>query len=76
LDKEEGPIKITVLKWFDTEEVFKDPSVKSKYSGPCPIFKEGQVFYVDDSIPGEFLPLCLGRNLPTDYDDQVRGQLF
>jgi len=56
LDEKAGRIKITVLKRFGTEEVFKDPPVKAKYSGPCPIFKEGQVFYVDDSMPKGFCP--------------------
>jgi len=36
--------------------VFKDPPVKAKYSGPCPILKEGQAFDVDDSIPRGFCP--------------------
>ncbi|MGA2309827.1 MAG: TIGR04076 family protein [Candidatus Bathyarchaeia archaeon] len=56
LEKEAGRIKVTVLKRFDTKEVFKDPPVKAKYSGPCPVFKEGQVFYVDDSMPSGFCP--------------------
>ena len=54
MDKKEGPIKITVLKRFDTKEVFKEAPVKAKYSGPCPIFKEGQVFNTDDTMPSEF----------------------
>ena len=54
LGKEEGPVKITVLKRFDTKEVFKDLPVRAKYSGPCPDFKEGQVFCVDSSMPTGF----------------------
>ena len=55
MNKEAGRVKITVLKRFDTKEVFKDPPVKAKYSGPCPIFKEGQVFHSDDfSMPSGF----------------------
>jgi uncharacterized repeat protein (TIGR04076 family) len=56
LGNEAGPIKITVLKRFDTKEVFKDSPVKAKYSGPCPVFKEGQVFHVDVNKPTEFCP--------------------
>jgi uncharacterized repeat protein (TIGR04076 family) len=59
LDKEAGRLKITVLKRFDTKEVFKDPPVKAKYSGPCSMFKEGQVFYVDrSSMPSGFCPFA------------------
>lgn len=54
LIKEEGPIKITVLKRFDTKEVFRDLPVRAKYSGPCPDFKEGQVFIVNDITPTGF----------------------
>ena len=59
MNKEASRIKITVLKRFDTKEVFKDPPVKAKYSGPCPIFEEGQVFYVDDSLQSGFCPYAL-----------------
>ena len=59
MNKEASCIKITVLKRFDTKEVFKDPPVKAKYSGPCPIFEEGQVFYVDDSLQSGFCPYAL-----------------
>jgi uncharacterized repeat protein (TIGR04076 family) len=52
--KKTKPIKITVLKCFDTKDVFRKSPVKAKYSGPCPVFKEGQVFNVDDSMPNEF----------------------
>jgi uncharacterized repeat protein (TIGR04076 family) len=56
LDSEAGPVKITVLKRFDTKEVFKDSPVKAKYSGPCPVFKEGQVFHTDVNKPSGFCP--------------------
>ncbi|MGA3191401.1 MAG: TIGR04076 family protein [Candidatus Bathyarchaeia archaeon] len=56
MNKEAGRVKITVLKRFDTKEVFKVPPVKAKYSGPCPIFKEGQVFHIDDRMPSGFCP--------------------
>ena len=64
LQNEANPIKITVLKRFDTAEVFKDPPVKAKYSGPCPVFKEGQVFHVDDSMPSEFCPYAWNAIFP------------
>ncbi len=54
MNKEPGLIEITVLKRFDTKEVFKDPPVKAKYRGPCHVFKEGQVFHVDDTMPSDF----------------------
>jgi uncharacterized repeat protein (TIGR04076 family) len=49
-------VEITVLKRFDTKDVFKDLPIKAKYSGPCPVFKEGQVFQVDEYCcrPKEF----------------------
>jgi len=65
LDKEAGQIKITVLKRFDTKEVFKAPPVKAKYSGPCPMVKEGQVLYVDDSMPSEFCPYAWDAIFPS-----------
>jgi uncharacterized repeat protein (TIGR04076 family) len=46
---EKNRVKITVLRCFDMKEVFETPPVKATYSGPCPVFKEGQMFYVDDS---------------------------
>lgn len=64
LDEEAGPIKITVLKMFDTKEVFKEPPVKTKYSGPCPMFKEAQVFHVDDSMPNDFCPYAWDAIFP------------
>jgi uncharacterized repeat protein (TIGR04076 family) len=58
LEKEAKSIKITVLKLFDTKDVFKDPPIKAKYSGPCPVFKVGQVFHSDEycSMPSGFCP--------------------
>ena len=53
-------VKITVLRRFSTEEVFKEPPVKAKYSGPCPAFKDGQEFIIDGDkpplMPEEFCP--------------------
>jgi uncharacterized repeat protein (TIGR04076 family) len=81
LSNEANPIKITVLKRFDTKEVFKDSPVKAKYSGPCPGFKDGQVFHVDISMPSEFCPhawnaifpmimtLKFGGNFPKWYEE-------
>ena len=40
-------VKITVLRCFSTEEVFKDSPIKATYSGPCPAFKDGQEFIID-----------------------------
>jgi uncharacterized repeat protein (TIGR04076 family) len=53
LVKRASNVKITVLRRFSTEEVFKDPPVKAMYSGPCPIFEDGQVFHVvdEDELP-------------------------
>jgi uncharacterized repeat protein (TIGR04076 family) len=48
LERKASYLEITVLKRFDTNEVFKDLPIKAKYSGPCPVFKEGQVFQVDE----------------------------
>jgi len=57
LEKKANRTKVTVLKRFDTKEVFKEPPVKAKYSGPCPVFKEGQVLYVDGvTMPSGFCP--------------------
>jgi uncharacterized repeat protein (TIGR04076 family) len=39
-------VKITVLRCFRPEEVFKVPPVKAKYSGACDAFKEGQEFII------------------------------
>jgi uncharacterized repeat protein (TIGR04076 family) len=59
LNKEAGRLKITVLKRFDTKEVFKDSPIKTKYSGPCSLFKKGQVFYVNQStMPNGFCPFA------------------
>jgi len=58
LGEKAGRVKITVLKRFDTGEVFKDSPVKAKYSGPCHVFKDGQVFYVDDTMPSGFCPFA------------------
>ncbi len=64
MDKEVSPIRITVLKRFTVEDVFKDPPVKPKYCGPCPIFEEGQVFHVDDSMPSDFCPYAWDTMFP------------
>lgn len=56
MERKASYLEITVLKLFDTKEVFKDPPIKAKYSGPCPVFKEGQIFQVDEYCcrPKEF----------------------
>ena len=44
----EPKIKISVLKVFKPEEVFKDnPPMKMVNSGPCPVNKEGETFMVE-----------------------------
>ena len=59
MEKKKNRTKITVLKCFDTKEVFKKPPVKANYSGPCPYFKKGQVFYADGiTMPSGFCPLA------------------
>jgi len=51
-------VKITVLRCFSPEEVFKKPPVKARYSGPCDIFEVGQVFHIstteDPTMPDNF----------------------
>jgi uncharacterized repeat protein (TIGR04076 family) len=37
-------VKVTVLRRFNMNEVFKDPPIKIRYSGPCDAFEEGQEF--------------------------------
>ena len=37
-------VKVTVLRCFNMDEVFKEPPVRIRYSGPCDSFKEGQEF--------------------------------
>jgi len=64
LEKDISRTKITVLKCFDTKEVFKEPPIKAKYSGPCPIFKEGQTFSVDESMPSDFCPYAWSTLFP------------
>jgi hypothetical protein len=39
-------VKITILRCFKPEEVFKNPPVKSKYSLSCEVFKDGQEFII------------------------------
>ncbi|NIM44660.1 MAG: TIGR04076 family protein [Nitrososphaeria archaeon] len=46
MSKGQAEIKITVLKVFKPEEVFKDPPIKTKEPYPCPIHEEGQTFIV------------------------------
>ena len=76
MDKEAGRTKITVLRLFDTKEVFEDPPVKAKYSGPCPVFKEGQVFYVDDSMPSGFCPYAWDAIFPLIMTLRFGGNCF
>jgi uncharacterized repeat protein (TIGR04076 family) len=44
-------VKITVLKTPNIWEGFKEEPIKARYSGPCPIFFEGQEFIVDAKQP-------------------------
>lgn len=76
MNKEDYPIRITLLKRFDTREVFKDPPVKAKYSGPCPIFKEGQAFDVDDSMPRGFYPYTWNVVFPFIVILRFNGNCF
>jgi len=59
LVKETGRITITVLKRLDTKDLFKDHPVKTKYSGPYPIFKEGRCFMLMTACQADFV-LMLG----------------
>jgi len=47
MSEEQAKVKITVLKVFKPEEVFKEPPVKTKEPRPCPLHKEGQTFLLD-----------------------------
>jgi uncharacterized repeat protein (TIGR04076 family) len=44
------------------EEVFKDPPIKAKYSGPCDEFMEGQEFIIGSEktprMPERFCPFA------------------
>ena len=55
-------VKITVLRRFSTDEVFKDPPVKAKYSGRCSALKDGQEFIVTEEkslvMPEGFCPFA------------------
>jgi uncharacterized repeat protein (TIGR04076 family) len=45
-------VKVTVLRCFNMNEVFKDPPIKIRYNGPCDAFKEGQEFILGaEKIP-------------------------
>jgi len=41
-------VRITVLKCMRPEEVFKESPVRGGPTEPCPVFREGQVFIVED----------------------------
>jgi uncharacterized repeat protein (TIGR04076 family) len=83
LERKTNYLEITVLKRFDINEVFVDLPIKIKYSGPCPVFKEGQVFQVDEYCcrPKEFctwaweamfpmiMTLRFGGNFSEWYED-------
>jgi uncharacterized repeat protein (TIGR04076 family) len=47
MSEEKGKLKITVLKVFKPEEVFKDPPIKTKEPYPCPVHKEGETILVE-----------------------------
>lgn len=53
-------VKIKVLRRFKMEEVFRDPPIKARYSGPCNAFEEGQEFIIgsenDPLMPEGFCP--------------------
>ena len=76
LEKGTSLTKITVLKCFDTEEVFKKPPIKAKYSGPCPMFKEGQTFCVDDVMPDGFCPYAWVSIFPLIMTLRFGGNCF
>ena len=54
-EKPLSKVKITVLRCFKPEEVFKDLPVKAKYlnGNPCPLHEEGQIFYLEDDATGD-----------------------
>jgi len=47
MSEEQAKVKITVLKVFKPEEVFKEPPVKLKVPHPCPVHKVGQTFLLE-----------------------------
>ena len=56
-----GPskVKITVLKCFKPEEIFKEPPVKGGPTEACDLFKKGDVFIVEGDrtcMPEGFCP--------------------
>jgi len=63
--KKPSDLKISVLKRFDPGEVFKDPPVKAKYSGPCTVFNDGQVFHIaEERMPEGFCPYAWDAIFP------------
>jgi len=78
-------VKITVLKRFSPDEVVLP--VKAPYYIPCPIFHEGQEFYVDAErpkietslIPGSgawgcFCPYAWDAIFPHAWEDYEQGE--
>ncbi|TLN14577.1 TIGR04076 family protein, partial [bacterium] len=59
-------LRITVLKRFKPEEVFREPPVKATYSGPCPVFKDDQVVNVEEGLkmPEGFCPYAWDAIFP------------
>lgn len=41
-------LRITVLRRFKPEEVFERSPIKGAPTGPCELFQDGQVFYVEE----------------------------
>ena len=78
-------IKVTVMKVPDIGELFEIP-IELNYSGPCPFFKEGQEFIIDDEEKPEgfcrdawhtlwpvFMSLRRGAEFPEYYKESGKG---
>lgn len=50
-------LRITILKRFDTKEIFDPLPIKITYSGPCSFFQDGQEFIIEqENQPKGFCP--------------------
>ena len=70
-------IKISVLKVFKPEEVFKEnPPMKMVTPGPCPTNKLGETFVVDGfDQTGRTVRARLGRYLALFYDAEKQRRV-
>jgi uncharacterized repeat protein (TIGR04076 family) len=63
--KKTSEVKLTVLKRFDTNEIFDPLPIKTTYSGPCSLYKDGQEFIVkNENQPKGLCPLAWNALFP------------